>query len=342
MPHKLKDPYRHKFNKAQYRLTNWPDYNEALKSRGKITIWFTEDIIKEWYYKSNKKKTPGREKTYSNLAIFTMRVFGTVYGQRLRQTEGLVEDIVKLMGLDLSVPDFTTLSRRMENIEVPDLSSMLDPDAIVNAIIDSTGLKIFGKAEWEKCKYNLKNQRKGWRKLHVVIDRKTNKIVSSELTTHHVGDPTPVPELLNKVNQDIASVTADGAYDTEPVYKSIADINATAIIPPRKTAALTDDCINNIPARATTIEEINDIGRQRWQKNSGYNWRSLVETTMSRYKKIIGTRVYSRKFENQKIESKIGCYILNKVMEFAMPKTALLRNFESATKTPYILQLLCC
>lgn len=89
-----------------------------------------------------------------------MRIIGTIYGQRLRQTEGLVESIVKLMELNLEVPDYSTLSRRMEDIEIPDLSTMLDSNDIVNAIIDSTGLKIFGAGEWQECKYNLK-KRKG-------------------------------------------------------------------------------------------------------------------------------------------------------------------------------------
>ena len=93
MPYKLKDPYRHKFNKAKYHLTNWPAYNEALKSRDKLTIWFTDDVINKLYHKTSKKKSQGRQKIYSNLAIFTMRVLGTIYGQRLRQTKWLVESI---------------------------------------------------------------------------------------------------------------------------------------------------------------------------------------------------------------------------------------------------------
>ena len=253
-----------------------------------------------------------------------MRIIGTLYGQRLRQTEGLIESIVELMGLSLLVPDFSTLSRRMEDVEIPDLSNMLKTDETVNVIIDSTGLKIFGTGEWYECKYNLK-KRKGWRKLHVVIDRETQKIIASELTTQDVGDVTALPELLNKVHQKIATVTADGAYDIEQVYKNIASIDAVAIIPPKENAALTDNCIKNIPNRAANINSIHALGRQEWQKISGYNWRSLVETTMCRYKKIMGTIVYSKKLAHQKNEAKIGCYILNKLTEYAMPETFKIR-----------------
>lgn len=324
MPYKLKDPYRHKFNKAQYHLSNWPAYDQALKSRGKITFWFTEDVIEKWYYKKPKKKSKGRQNTYSDFAIFIMRVIGTIYKQRLRQTEGLVESIVALMKLNLEIPDHTTLSRRMEDLAIPDLGAMLEPDAIVNAIVDSTGLKIFGTGEWQDCKYQLK-QRKEWRKLHIVINRETGTILSSELTTNHVGDPTPVPELLDRINQNIASLSGDTAYDVEPVYLSVANKNATAIIAPRANAVVTENCIETIPNRALNINDINEYGKQRWQKFSGYNWRSLVETTMSRYKKIIGSRVYSKKLSHQQKEATIGCYVLNKMLELGMPDTFKIR-----------------
>ncbi len=79
-----------------------------------------------------------------------------------------------------------------------------------------------------------------------------------------------------KVNRKIASVIADGAYDIEQVYKNIDDLGAVAIIPPKDNAALTDYCIKNIPNRAANINSINEVGRQKWQKLTGYNWRSLV------------------------------------------------------------------
>lgn len=145
------------------------------------------------------------------------------------------------------------------------------------------------------------------------------------MTTNLVGDATPVPTLLNKIDKVIATVTADGAYDIEHVYKDIADLNAIAVIPPKGNAALTDHCIKNLPNRATNMKTVNALGRKKWQEASGYNWRSLVETTIGRYKKIIGPRIYSKKFVNQKNESKIGCFILNKMTEFGMPETFKIR-----------------
>jgi len=59
-----------------------------------------------------KRATRGGQPLYSDLAIESALTLGVVLGLRLRQTEGLLASALKLMGLDLTVPDHTTLSRR--------------------------------------------------------------------------------------------------------------------------------------------------------------------------------------------------------------------------------------
>ena len=320
MPYKFNEPRRHKFEKSRYNLLNWPEYNQALKSRGKITIWFTPEVIKQWYYKPPKTKSPGRQYTYSNMAIQTIATLQTIYKQALRQTEGLVESIVESMQVDLQVPDFSTFSRRMEELELPQLTTMVASDQIINLVIDSTGLKVYGPGEWHECKYALK-QRKSWRKLHVAIDTNTHKIVSSELTTHDIGDPSAVPELLNHVKQKLGSVTADGAYNTKNVYEAIENKGAKVIIPPHANAVFSKNAEGEINSRDLTLLYVMLKGRLRWQKESGYNLRSLVETVMCRYKKIIGNGLRCRKMSKQIIESKLGCYVLNKMVDLGMPNS---------------------
>jgi len=320
MPHKLKDPYRHKFNKAQYKLSNWSDYNNALKQRGNLTVWFTDEAMKLWYYKAPKKKSQGRQKTYSNFAIRTARVLGTVFDQRLRQTEGLLGSIVKLMDVSLSIPDYTTICRRTADIQIPNLSTMLDSDEIINLIIDSTGLKIYGPGEWHQCKHSLK-ERRSWRKLHLGIDRNSGKVACSELTTHEVGDPTPVPELLNTINQRIKSICGDGAYDSAELYQCAQDREAEFITRPAINSKLSENYKDSLTRRDELIIDKHILGEQKWQQQSGYNWRSLIETTMFRYKTVIGKGLHCRIFENQKMESKIGCFVLNQMNDMGMPET---------------------
>jgi len=62
-------------------------------------------------------------------------------------------------------------------------------------------------------------------------------------------------------------------------------------------------------------------GRIGWQRRSGYNRRSLVETAMYRYKTIIGRRLLARTLSSQQIEAKVGCNVLNRMTSFGMPAT---------------------
>ncbi len=119
MPNKLKDPYRHIFNKTKYKTTNSREYNQALKNRGSLTIWFSEDVITEWQAPVLLKKKRGGQQSYSNFAITICLTLGLVFKQRLRQTEGLVQSLIKLMSLDLKTPTYSTISVRSKRLGTP-------------------------------------------------------------------------------------------------------------------------------------------------------------------------------------------------------------------------------
>ena len=85
-------------------------YNEALRQRGSLTVWFTDEAIAAW--KAAPRTTPGGQPHYSDLAITTALTLRAVFRLPLRQTEGLIGSVLQLLGLDLSVPDYSTLSRR--------------------------------------------------------------------------------------------------------------------------------------------------------------------------------------------------------------------------------------
>src|ERR687897_3879495 len=114
MPHKYNADRRHHIPRPKRRVTNWSAYNEALRQRGSLTVWFTDDAIAAW--KAAPRTTPGGQSHYSDLAIETSLILRTVFHQPLRQTEGLVGSLLELMGLDLPVPDHSTLSRRSRTL----------------------------------------------------------------------------------------------------------------------------------------------------------------------------------------------------------------------------------
>ena len=110
----------------------------------------------------------------------------SIFRLALRQTEGLIGSIIGLLGLDLSVPDHTTLSRRAETLEVTWPRSGRNAES-VHLLVDSTGLKLCGPGEWLIEKHGTKTRR-SWRKLHVGVDADTGQIVAATLTTPDVDD----------------------------------------------------------------------------------------------------------------------------------------------------------
>jgi hypothetical protein len=103
-------------------------------------VWFGEDAINAWNAPPSGR--PGGQRRYSDLAIVTALTLRTVFHLALRQTEGFVASLIRLMGLTLKTPDHTTLSRRNRSVEVPRLARV--HDGPVHLVIDSTGLKMLG------------------------------------------------------------------------------------------------------------------------------------------------------------------------------------------------------
>ena len=96
---------------------NWREYDASLRQRGSLTVWFTDDAIEGW--RAAPRTTPGGQPWYSSLAILMALTLKAVFRLALRQTEGLIGSVIGLLGLDLAVPDHSTLCRRAETLKVP-------------------------------------------------------------------------------------------------------------------------------------------------------------------------------------------------------------------------------
>src|SRR5690349_18161623 len=155
MPHKYNADRRHRIPRTRYRVTNWKAYEAGLRQRGSLTIWFTEEAIAAW--RAAPRTTPGGQARYSDLTIETSLILKTVFHQPLRQTEGLVGSLLELMGLDLPVPDHSTLSRRSRTLTVAlQARSASGP---VHLLVDSTGVKLSGPGEWLVEKHGTQRRR---------------------------------------------------------------------------------------------------------------------------------------------------------------------------------------
>ena len=138
MPFKFNAARRHRIPRARYRVQNWPQYEAGLKRRGDLTLWIDEAAIAGW--QAPRRTTPGGQARYSDLAIQFVLTLRLVFHLALRQAEAFAGSVLRLLGLDLFIPDHTTLSRRSRNFAGRRPHTV--PHGPVHLLIDSTGLKL--------------------------------------------------------------------------------------------------------------------------------------------------------------------------------------------------------
>ncbi len=193
---------------TRYRTLNWSAYNAALCERGSLTVWF--DPLTPWHAALSGKR--GGQPVYSDAAIQACLTVKVLFGLPLRQTTGFVASLLRLAGLGWPVPDFSTLCRRQKTlaVQLPYRGS----GGSLNLLIDSTGIKARGEGEWHARKHGGV-RRRIWRKVHLAVDEATLEVRAVEVTESRVGDAPMLPGLLSQIpeGEQIASVTADGAYD---------------------------------------------------------------------------------------------------------------------------------
>lgn len=310
-----------KTKKQSYRIENWKGYNQALVERGSLTLWFDQNAIKSWQNKTKTGKR-GRSRVYTNTAIVCALTLKAVFRLPLRATEGFLISLVKLMRLEIPVPDYTTMSRRQQFLDAR-LERYPHKEPL-HVVVDSTGLKIFGEGEW-KVRQHGWSKRRTWRKLHLGIDAASGEIVATAVTKNGVGDGEMLPDLLSQIDEPIHQVSADGAYDTRACYESIDACRAIAAIPPRRGAKIWQHGNAQAPplARDENLRSIRSKGRKGWKKEIGYHQRSLAETAMSRIKMLFGHGLNARLFESQISEALIRCNVLNRMTHIGMPQSYL-------------------
>ena len=261
----------------------------------------------------------GRQRTYSDAAIQTCLAMKVLFGMALRQTTGFVESLLRLVGLDWTGPDFSTLSRRQKTlaVNIPYRGSK----GPLHLLIDSTGIKVEGEGEWHARKHGGP-KRRVWRKIHLGIDEETLEVRAVEITGSHIGDAPVLPDLLNQIpaHEQIGSVTADGAYDTRKCHDAIADRGADAVIPPRKNAKPWKTVTAGAIARNEALRAAKYLGRALWRRWSGYHRRSRVETKMH-CMKLLGQRLMARDFDRQVAEVQIRIAVMNGYTALGIPVT---------------------
>ena len=315
-PHKR--AYRHPKYKTAYHVKNWADYDKSLRDRGDITLWISQDAIDAWMAPKSGKR--GAQPIYADIAIETALTLRLLFRLPLRQAEGFLGSVLKLMDLALPCPDHTTLSRRNATFESRRFVSR-ETQGPVDVIVDSTGLKVCGQGEWHTQKHGEKKQKR-WKKLHIGADGQ-GQIIASTVTESHEQDPSQVPALISQVERGIARFIGDGIYDQAPVYAAVETHapGAQVIIPPRKGAVLSPSAMTTPSQRDQHLLVIEHEGRFAWKQTSGYYAQSQAENAFSRFKRTFGGGLRAKRDASQEREASLACQLLNRMLELGRPQS---------------------
>jgi hypothetical protein len=264
------------------------------------------------------RATPGGQPHYSDLAITTALTLRAVFHLPLRQTEGLIGSILQLLGLDLPVPDYSTLSRRAQSLELP--AQPRATGGAIHLLVDSSGLKLGGPGEWLVEKHGT-SKRRSWRKLHIGFDAVTGRIVAAILTDRDVDDASQVGPLLDQIAEPVELFMGDGGYDRTGVYTALDERHpaATVVVPPRADAVLSPTAETDPTQRDRHIQAIAGTGRMAWQRDSGYNERARVEGQFARWKQVIGDGLRFHRDEARVTEVAIAAQVLNRMLDLGRP-----------------------
>jgi hypothetical protein len=293
---------------------NWHNYNQSLVRRGEVLLCF--DVIDNWdneLEKMNKDKV-GEPFHYPNSFLLLLGYAKVYFHLPYRQTEGVVrahaEDKIP------SIPDYSTISRRINKLDIQvNNHHHLGGDNIVIAI-DSTGIKVTNRGDWIRYKWNI--NKRGYLKIHVAVDIKKKRILSLHVASEEVvHDGKVLPELIHNVmiknNKEVKTVLADGLYDSNKNFRYLSFNGIIPGIKVRKNSKCrkTSHYLRNI----SVLMQKKDF--DKWKDNVSYGQRWIVESVFSCIKRMFGEYVSAIKFPNI-------------VKEF-MLKTSLYNWFTSLT-----------
>jgi hypothetical protein len=206
---------------------NWFVYNQSLVRRGEILLGF--DVINNWdtELKEMNQGKIGEPFHYPNTFLLLLGHAKAYFHLPYRQTEGIAQGHAK--GKLPSIPDFTTINRRINRLDIK-IKDTMDgkefEDEYIIIAIDSTGIKVTNRGQWINERWHVKNK-KGYLKIHVAVNVKTKKILSMKVTDEHVHDGKVLPELVDNVIESdkqitIGKIIADGAYKCNDIFRFLA------------------------------------------------------------------------------------------------------------------------
>ena len=292
---------------------DWSTYNDLLVLRGEFYLRL--DFVDRWdellVYQNHGKR--GRPFAYPTAFIEWMACIYLFAHMPYRQLEGFVRKLSEFIP-PLKPADYTTLFRRIQRLDLSLSSTALLNSRHVIAAVDSTGLKVTNRGEWMREKWKV---RRGWLKVHAMIDVETNQLLAFQVTNEEIQDDEMFLPLLNQAEflcgeGVIKKILADGAYDRKNLFNELEKRQIQSGIKMRKNAATAS---RGSPYRAECVRYRNKKGEKEWEKMTKYGMRWKVEALYSSVKRIFGETVRATSTRGMMKEAMMKFYSYNMILK---------------------------
>jgi hypothetical protein len=322
-------------SKTQKKIRNWREYNHSLVKRGQLLLSFDTNYLEQLYYNAPQRK--GGQVIYSPHMYEFLLNIKVLLRLPWRATTGFALSLLQkaFPSLAPQVPHYSHASRACRTLKLKIKPVGLNTKESLNIAFDSTGVNVYSTSGYHQRKYgkeSLYRKREQWKKVHLAIDLGSLQIVSMAYTESGVNDCEVVDELWDAILKPIESVRADGAYDTFDVYERGHREGTQIIVPPAITSKAQDELKKPskikkefLDARDKAIHFIRQFetfeeGLKQWKIDSNYHLRSLIETTMFRFKRIFGFNLSLKSDEGRRNEIIAKINFLNQMAALGLPQ----------------------
>ena len=294
-------------------MIHWSSYNQSLVRRDEIL--FSYDFLDIWddLARMNENKNGKRYKIPDSFIIIIGHIRVCLH-LPYRQTEGLIKATIgKSIPEDKRPPSYSQTCKRTNKLDI-DINSSIDDEDVVIIAVDSTGIKVTNRGhQWMQDKWNVKNNKKGYLKIHIAVNIKTQKILALEVTDEKVHDGRVMPKLIEQILENnngikIKSALGDGAYDSNVNFKHLKEKRIQPIIKVKRNSIISP---KNDNARNREVQ-LQTKDYHKWKKKRKYGQRWISETAFSSIKRMFGEYTSSIRFQNmvKEMTMKISLYNL--------------------------------
>ncbi len=183
--------------------------------------------------------------------------------------------------------------------------------------VDASGIKVANRGEWMRQRWRM---RRGFLKIHIVVDVEMKQIVTIEITDDRTGNGKVLKPLVEQIEEQcrVVKVIADGAYDSSSNFSFLEEWEIEPVIRVRNNSSRRARSFS--AKKRVVMEQLRD--RDRWKRWAHYSFRWMTKTALSVFEQLFGEHVIAKRFSIMARELLLKVFFYNLFMRLSHAPSA--------------------